>query len=57
MKIAIADARALAASLIAGAAVAEQAGKQDFDLTSTLEEQAAQALAGAKEAIDQASQA
>jgi hypothetical protein len=56
MKIKIADARAMAATLTAGASQAEQAGQPDFDLTSALEEQAAQALAGAKQAIDQASQ-
>ena len=56
MKIAVDDARALAATLTAGADQAEQAGQPDFDLTSTLAEQATEALAGAKQAIDQASQ-
>ena len=56
MLIAITDARALAAALTAGADQAEQAGQLSFDLTSTLAEQATQALAGAKAAIDQAAQ-
>ena len=56
MLITIADARALAAVLTTGANLAEQAGQTDFDLTDTLAEQATEALAGAKQAIDQASQ-
>lgn len=56
MNITIQDARALAAALTTGANVAEKAGQTDFDLTGTLAEQATEALAGAKQAIDQASQ-